>query len=111
MTDITMCISGAVMELCANGHAGYADPGKDIVCAAASCLINTLMLALNAQTSPPTEIGFNAGDGGGPPLTIHCRASPEDRPAAEMMFKTIGCGLEALAYKYPEHVRFTLRQN
>ena len=37
-------------EITVSGHAGYAEPGKDIVCAAVSVLVNTLVESMEAVT-------------------------------------------------------------
>jgi uncharacterized protein YsxB (DUF464 family) len=31
-------------------------------------------------------------------------------PGAKMIFRTIACGIEALAFKYPENVGFKLQE-
>ncbi len=108
MLNIVMQISANRLQLTADGHAGYARVGEDIVCAAASSLISTLMLALNAQLGRESDVYFDDPRDG--PLTLDCGPSEADMPGARMIFRTIGCGLEALSYKYPDNVSFELRQ-
>ena len=109
MLNVVMEFSANRLILTADGHAGYARVGQDIVCAAASSLISTLMLALNAQLGRESDIFFDDPRDG--PLTIDAGPSKEDMPGAKMIFRTVACGLEALSYKYPENVGFELREN
>lgn len=88
------------------GHAGYAEKGRDIVCAAASSLVSTLMLALNAQLGRRSDIYYDDPRAG--PLTVDCGPDAEDMEAAALIYRTIACGLEALAYRYPEYVEFRM---
>ena len=109
MLNVVMEFSANRLILTADGHAGYARVGQDIVCAAASSLISTLMLALNAQLGRESDIFFDVPRDG--PMTIDVGPSNEDMPGAKMIFRTVACGLEALSYKYPENVGFELREN
>lgn len=91
------------------GHAGYAESGRDIVCAAASSLVSTLMLALNAQLGSRSDIYFDDPRAG--PMVLDCGPQAEDMETARLIFSTIACGLEALAYRYPDNVEFTLTED
>lgn len=106
MLTIRIQLSEDRMGLEAHGHAGYGVLGQDIVCAAASTLVNTFLLALHSQTGPDTDVRFEESDAGS--FVIEARASPADRKALMAISRTIGCGLEALAYKYPDNVDFEL---
>ena len=74
------------------GHAGYAPPGEDIVCAAASALVFALIGALEEKgllrelVVRPGFVTVAAGD---------CQAE----------WQLIRCGLGQLAGKYPACVR------
>lgn len=94
------------LKLEMTGHAGYAEAGRDIVCAAASSLVSTLMLALNAQLSRQSDIYFDDPRAG--PMVLDCGPDAEDMEAARLIYRTIGCGLEALAYRYPDNLDFEL---
>ena len=106
MLKIKMEISKNRLTLTANGHAGYAPAGCDIVCAAASMLVRTLMLSLYAQLSNESDIYFD--DPGNGPLTIDAGPCDGDMEGAKMIFRTIACGLEALACQHPDNVSFTM---
>ena len=43
-------------------------------------------------------------------MTIDCGPSDEEMDKARTMFRVTACGLEALAYKYPENVSFELEE-
>lgn len=58
MLDIKMQLSRNRMQLMASGHAGFAPIGQDIVCAAASTLFNTLLIALRSQMGIGTDVYF-----------------------------------------------------
>lgn len=81
------------------GHAGYAMPGQDIVCAAASVLCYALRAALEeAAIAHEAE----AGDG-----WMRVRAWPADacRARAEGMFAVCRVGFRLLAGSYPGYVQ------
>ncbi|MBS7176260.1 MAG: ribosomal-processing cysteine protease Prp, partial [Clostridiales bacterium] len=44
------------------GHAGYAEPGKDIVCAAVSALLQTFIESVNKQTTGKLKCDIRAGN-------------------------------------------------
>lgn len=108
MIHAEMELSRNRLKLRMDGHAGYAEKGRDIVCAAASSLASTLMLALNAQLGEKSEMYFDDPRAG--PMVIDCGPGAEDMKKAELIYRTIGCGLEALAYRYPENVEFELKE-
>lgn len=58
MLNIRMELSRNRMSMQANGHAGYAPAGQDIVCAAASTLFNTLLIALRTQMGIGSDVYF-----------------------------------------------------
>ena len=75
------------------GHAGYAPPGEDIVCAAASALAFALIGAMEEKgllRELVVRPGFVAGEAEG-----DCQAE----------WQLIGCGLGQLAGKSPACVR------
>ena len=48
-------------KLTLNGHAGYADPGKDIVCAAVTALTQTMVYSIEALTQDRPEYTASPG--------------------------------------------------
>ena len=76
------------------GHAGSAEYGKDLVCAAVSAL--ALTLAANVENLEGAEILLEPGNS-----RISCS------PDAAGMFDCICKGFQLLAEKFPEHVSFS----
>lgn len=86
------------MRLRAEGHAGYAPKGQDIVCAA----VSTLMQAL-AFSADCSEEGFAVASSSGPAgtyLELQMKATPESRAK----FELVTDGLELVAQLYPKFV-------
>ena len=90
----------AVLSLRAEGHAGYAPAGQDIVCAAVSALLQSLAYSVDDGENGGA-IGFTDGGRGEPVLTVQARASTENRAK----FELVTDGLYLLAQQYPEHVQ------
>lgn len=86
------------MRLRAEGHAGYAPKGQDIVCAA----VSTLMQAL-AFSADCSEEGFAVASSSGPAgtyLELQMKETPENRAK----FELVTDGLELVAQLYPKFV-------
>ena len=77
MIHINLEKNGRLVTFRAQGHAGAAQKGEDLVCAAVSALVLTLSEAL-----------------------IQFRLSKRTRP----ILKTVLCGLDLLARAYPNHI-------
>lgn len=89
-------------ELTAQGHAGYAPAGQDIVCAAVSCLMQTL--AYSAAEDEHTSSCIYQGEEG-PVLNVEAGDSVLMRDK----FELVADGLDLLAEQYPENVNFKKR--
>lgn len=91
---------GDEMILRAEGHAGYAEKGKDIVCAAVSVLMQTLACSVDANNTGNT---FELSDGkNGNRLTVQAPMSVLNRNKFDLVVE----GLIRLAENYPENVQF-----
>lgn len=89
-----------VLKLRAEGHAGYAPKGQDIVCAAVSTLMQALAFSVNDR-----EDGFAVASSSGAAetyLELQARATPENRAK----FELVTDGLELVAQLYPKFVTF-----
>lgn len=95
MIKVTRQNCGSVRSIGMTGHAGYAEEGKDIVCAAASILLFTLIEHLE-RTGIPYSSYAEKGSAG-------VAVTDPDRKANEV-FDVIETGYILLAEKYPEHV-------
>lgn len=90
---------GGKLTMRAEGHAGYAPAGKDIVCAAVSCLMQTL--AYSAAEDERTSSCIYQGKEG-PVVNVEAGDSVLMRDK----FEVVADGLTLLAEQYPENVSF-----
>lgn len=100
MTTITY--NAAKFCLSAEGHTGYGKSGSDILCAAVSCLMQTLSLALR-------ERGIRQSLDADETIPYYCvRAKPEaeQRYPCMITYSTINAGLRRLAENYPGNIHF-----
>lgn len=77
----------------AQGHAGYDELGKDIVCAAASVLITNTMNAIEKFTDEETDVLIDESEDE-PCIEFHFKKSP-DHDAA-LLFDTMVFGLQSM---------------
>ena len=90
---------GGKLTMKAEGHAGYAPAGQDIVCAAVSCLMQTL--AYSAAEDERTSSCIYQGKEG-PVVNVEAGDSVLMRDK----FELVADGLTLLAEQYPENVSF-----
>ena len=90
---------GGKLTMRAEGHAGYAPAGQDIVCAAVSCLMQTL--AYSAAEDERTSSCIYQGKEG-PVVNVEAGDSVLMRDK----FELVADGLTLLAEQYPENVSF-----
>lgn len=95
MIQIAYRDDGDRFELSADGHAGQAAEGHDIVCSAVSTLVQTLIARLD-ETGEEYRAELRKG---------HAEI---DGPAAES-FRTVLTGLKEISRAYPEYVKVTRR--
>jgi uncharacterized protein YsxB (DUF464 family) len=100
----TVNINKHILSLYISGHAGYAEHGKDIICASASILAYTLIQCMQKmQTEDKLKcIEIDIQDG-----VISVKCEPEENALAEAQntFTTICEGYKLLAENYPQFVR------
>lgn len=78
----------------ADGHAGYAKIGQDIVCAGVSVLLQTLAYRV-MEITPDYKLEISTG---------HFYLKADSKDALES-FNTVLLGLEMLENEYPNHVQ------
>ena len=96
-------------RLTVTGHAGSAEPGKDLVCASASILAYTLAanvanMADNGQVRQPI---MNMDEGN---TEISCKPRHNLKATVALVFDSICAGFQLLAHQYPEYISYTIRQ-
>ena len=93
--------AGLSCRLEADGHAGYAPAGQDIVCAGASTVMQGLVYLLAGEENAHSE-AFDEPDG--PRLAVSVDASCEEWVRGA--FELAKACFVLLAERYPENVRF-----
>lgn len=94
MTSITYWKTDDSFYLHVTGHAGFADAGADIVCAAISILMNTLGHRIDALTDD-YDLNYAVGNAC---VTAHGKKAVE-------AFETIFEGLNLVLQAYPDYVK------
>ena len=89
-----------VLGLTADGHAEWDESGRDLVCAAASVLLQTLWLGCTEVLHLDVSGGWSSG-------IFAIRWSPQEalRPDLDVLVQTVILALQRLAHQYPENIR------
>ncbi len=93
MIEITRLKDGIQMR----GHAHYAKPGQDIVCAGVSALIQTLIQSVEELTEDTIEYSMQPGS-----VDIKFWSLSDQ---AQVLVNSFFIGVESIAATYPENVR------
>lgn len=80
-----------------DGHAGYAEAGKDIVCAGVTALTQTLIKSLEDLTSDSIQYDITSGR-----ADIHFKDLSE---AGKLLVDSFFLGICGIAQDFPEHVK------
>lgn len=99
-------LSRGTLRFIVEGHAGQAEPGKDIVCAAASILTLTLaqmMMEMHQNGKLEAEPLISLNDGKSE-IIAKCKGDFAYKDA-EHIFDVAYTGFAILETKYPEYVR------
>ena len=79
------------------GHADYAEPGKDIVCAGVSVLVQTLIQSIEELTADKIQYAISPGK-----VDIkHGKLSEQ----AQALMASFFIGIQMIADEYPANVR------
>lgn len=79
------------------GHAGYAEPGKDIVCAAVSTLLQTFIESVYMLTTDKLKCDMRAGN-----ALVRYRNLSRD---AQLLLDSFFIGIKEISVVYPDYVR------
>ncbi|HHT43396.1 MAG TPA: ribosomal-processing cysteine protease Prp [Firmicutes bacterium] len=88
----------------ARGHAGYADPGDDIVCAAVSVLTQTAILGIQEVVGVNCLVDLEEQEGLMEVL-IPQELSEEQRKQVQLILEVLYVGLKATEKEYKRFVR------
>ena len=100
MIKVTFTEEGNKLSLRLEGHAGYAEHGKDIVCASASILAYSLASIVEMHG---IDVNINLESGN---TTIECRCT--ECPMMDVIrdaFNFANVGYALLQHNYPQYVR------
>jgi len=89
----------------AEGHAGYAKFGKDIVCAAISALTATFINSVDELTE--SKISVEADEKTG---YMDVRVEDYDKDDVQLLFKSLELGLKEIEKQYKRNVKLTNRR-
>jgi hypothetical protein len=84
----------------AEGHAGWAEPGEDVVCAAASAILQAAWLGLSEHAHVEVE-----GERSGGLLTMRWPEAAREREDVNAIVATAELSIARIAQQFPEHVR------
>ena len=90
------------------GHAGSAEEGRDLVCAAVSALTETLECNLVLMEARGA-VRFERREGGKGNAALRVTPRTRYRHIVRMVFDTICVGYDFLAGEYPEFIRYEMR--
>ena len=105
MIKVTFTTEGEKLSLRVEGHAGYAEHGKDLVCASASILAYTVAQYVriaeeHGNLISPSEMKLEEGD-----AFISCEPNNFITMEARHMFEYAKLGYRVLQHNYPQYVR------
>lgn len=104
MLKVLIATEGKILGLRVKGHAGYAEVGKDIVCASASILAYTVaQIVRDAESrgdlASPPKIRLKKGD-----TMVVCEPKKKAYNAMQDAYSFANVGYALLAHNYPQFV-------
>lgn len=105
MVKVTFTEAGNTLSLRLEGHAEYAENGRDIVCASCSILAYTVaQFVMEAENkgdlASPPQIDLEVGD-----TTISCEPTEAILNGMKDMYSFAKIGYALLEHNYPQYVR------
>ena len=88
-------------SLVVDGHANYAEHGKDIVCASVSVLFQSLANALETYTADDIAVRISPGDS-------HIIWNGRQSTYARLITGAFVDGMRSVAEAYPDYVQFNI---
>ena len=105
MIKINICRNkeGCISEFTVSGHAGYAEEGSDIVCAAVSVLVINTINAIEALTNTVFQCKTDEAEGGFLQVSIPNIHEQADHDAC-VLLKSLVMGLNDVEKEYSSYV-------
>lgn len=108
MTEIKISKNGnSVVKVCAQGHSGYDETGKDIVCAAVSTLLQTALMGLLQVVGIDVKYSVSYKNSS-LKFSLPKTLSPAERHDADIILDTMLCGICDLQNGYPEYINLKI---
>ena len=93
---------GEIISIESKGHSGYAQHGKDIVCAAASVLMQALLVGVQEISGKQSESNLTEKDS-----YFKLEWSINIIPEIRLLSETIATSLKRIALAYPGNLKFS----
>ena len=100
--NLTCGKDGSLRSCCGKGHAGYASSGSDIVCAAATILLRTVLQVLSEEYG--ASVLVNTPEPG--ILEFSVREGIDDRFRLIYASDFLRAGFVSLQNEFPKHIAF-----
>ena len=94
MIVVNVRLDGITIE----GHAGYAEAGKDIVCAGVTALTENLIDSIESLTEDTIQYEISPGR-----VDIHFKNLSED---GKLLVDSFFLGISVISQDFPEYVKF-----
>lgn len=94
-----------IQQIITTGHAGYADSGYDIVCAAVSSQLISVENSLHQLIQVPVQTEVNEVDGGYLKITLPTELTKKQTEQTQLLLSHLVFALEVIAESYPEFVK------
>lgn len=90
-------VSASMGRITINGHAGYAESGKDIVCAGVTALVENLIDSIESLTEDAIQYEISPGR-----ADIHYKDLSEE---GKLLVDSFFLGIFGISQDFPEHVK------
>lgn len=109
MTTVSIAKQGeSIIKVCCQGHSGFAENGKDIVCAAISSIVQTALLGLLAVAK--INVDFSRDEKRGLlKFAIPNSLDISKRHDADIILNTMLCGLSDLHEEYSDYLNLEVK--
>lgn len=98
--------TGVLLGCCAEGHAGYAGQGSDIVCSAVSVLIRTTMQVVSGL--PGVNLESNIARRGFVEFKVLSDFSSDVEEKLKFAGDFLQAGLESVAREFPDNLKLVI---
>ncbi|MCW6666852.1 ribosomal-processing cysteine protease Prp [Aerococcaceae bacterium NML190938] len=99
--------TGAIQQIELSGHAGFAEYGSDIVCAAVSSQVISVENSLTELLNVVTDVIVDDMEGGYLKLTLPAIDSADTQHDVQLLMRHLEFALQITAQTYPEFIEIT----